>query len=134
MTFGTDKPCIHTGPGRSLLYWFSYLVPDGFTCESDSVWNCTVLGIVLRLYRPNTIQVNHVRVDLNRTELIWCKRSLKVENQTRSHSRLLTKSYDFRLTRKCNVNGELFRKSVNLFWYIKLCKPHSSDHLRVLWF
>ena len=41
---GTDKPCVYTRPGRSTLDRFSYAVPIGFTCQSDTVWNCTVAG------------------------------------------------------------------------------------------
>ena len=41
---GTHKSCIYTGPGRSALDRFSYPVPNGFTCESDLVWNCNVPG------------------------------------------------------------------------------------------
>ena len=39
---GIDKPCVYTGPTRSVLDRFSYPVPNGFTCERDSVWNCAV--------------------------------------------------------------------------------------------
>ena len=38
--FGTDKPRVYTGPGRSA----SDPVPNRFTCESDPVWNSTVLN------------------------------------------------------------------------------------------
>ena len=40
--FGTDKPCIYRGPDRSAVDRFSYSRPNGFTCESDPVWSCTV--------------------------------------------------------------------------------------------
>ena len=36
-----SEPCIYTGPGISALDRSSYLVSNGFTCESDPVWNCT---------------------------------------------------------------------------------------------
>ena len=34
---GMDKSCIYTGPGRSTLDRLCCPVPNGFTCESDSV-------------------------------------------------------------------------------------------------
>ena len=39
---GTDKLCVYTGPGITALNRLSYQVPNGFTSESDPVWNCTV--------------------------------------------------------------------------------------------
>ena len=34
---GTVKPWVYARPGRSILARFSYLLPNGFTCESDLV-------------------------------------------------------------------------------------------------
>ena len=39
---GTDKPCVYMRPGGSGTNRICYLVPNGSTCESDPIWNCTV--------------------------------------------------------------------------------------------
>ena len=78
---GTGKPCVYMEPRRSTLDRLSYLVPNGFACESDPVWNCTVSRVVPRPCEPNKIQAKPVpewiRSKSNRTTLISCKRSLK---------------------------------------------------------
>ena len=39
---GRDKPCVHMGPGGSGTDQICYLIPNGSTYESDSIWNRTV--------------------------------------------------------------------------------------------
>ena len=60
---GTDKPCVYTGLGRSALDRFSYPVPNGFTCESDPVWNCTVPGWYRDRVNPTQFKRTLTRLD-----------------------------------------------------------------------
>ena len=39
---GTDKPCVHTGPGGSDTDRICSLVPNWSTYEGDPMWNRTV--------------------------------------------------------------------------------------------
>ena len=64
---GMDKSCVYTGPGRSAPNWFSYLVPKGFTCESDQVRNFTVNftvpGWCCDRVNPTQFRLTRARVD-----------------------------------------------------------------------
>ena len=69
-----------TGPGRSTLDQFSYPVPNGFTFESDPVWNCAVPG--LHRDRANSTRFRRtepewIRSKWSGTAPISCKHSLK---------------------------------------------------------
>ena len=66
---GTDKSCIHTGPGRSAQDQFSYPVPNGFNYESDPVWKCMVPAVLCPC-KPNIIQSGS---DQNETKFYWSR-------------------------------------------------------------
>ena len=73
--FGMDKPCIYRGPDRSAVDRFSYPRPNGFTCESDPVWSCTVPAWYHVHVSPSQLRETRARVDLISTEknqLISC--------------------------------------------------------------
>ena len=70
-----DKPCIYTGSGRSALDRFFYPVPNGFTCQSDPVWNCTIPGwyrdrVHPIQFRRTRARVDPIQVEPNRTDLV----------------------------------------------------------------
>ena len=70
---GTDKPCVYTLPGRSTLNRFSYPVPNGFTCQSNPVSNCTVPGwyssrVNTPQFRRSCPRVDPIQMEPNPTD------------------------------------------------------------------
>ena len=67
---GTDKSCVHTGPGGSGTDRIRLLIPNGSTYEGDLIWNWS---------RVNRVDPYHNGSDPKRvwTYLIPCKCSLK---------------------------------------------------------
>ena len=96
---GKNKPCIYMRPGRSTLDQFSYLVPNKFTCESDPVWNCTILVWYSARVNPAQFRRIRFRVDRskwNRTALISRNRSLR-RNLLRFNKRSDTRVIRYRV-------------------------------------
>ena len=69
--FGTDKPCVYTRPGRSALDRFSYPASSRFTCESDPVWNSTVLKPTEQTIAQKIADQGRSGLDVVFTMILW---------------------------------------------------------------
>ena len=71
----SEARCVYTGSSRSTQDRFLYLVPNGFTYESDPVWNCTVPGWYCVHVNPTEFRrirarLDPIHIDLNCTDLV----------------------------------------------------------------